>query len=104
MTATCTDWGCVDPPAPVHTSVNVEVALKFVTCSLPDAAFDPLQSPLALHPVALLLDHVRVVEPPVSTDACDALNVAAGAVAGEPTVTVTVRCAAGPPLPEQLNV
>jgi hypothetical protein len=38
-----------------------------VTVWLPLAANVPLQAPEAVHEVALIVDHVRVVEPPSAT-------------------------------------
>lgn len=67
--------------------------------SLPDVAFEPLQLPLATHPVALVDDQLSVVVPPAAIEFGDALSVTVGA--GGPnglTVTVTVL-AATPPAP-----
>lgn len=61
--------------------------------------------PLAEHAVALVEDHVRVVESPELIDVLAALRVTVGAagVLAVPTLTVTERCVV-PPLPVQLNV
>jgi hypothetical protein len=69
----------------------------------PDVAFDPLQLPDAVHAVALLVDQVNVLLPPLLTDVGDADSETVGAGVADVTVTDAVRCVA-PPAPLQLSV
>jgi hypothetical protein len=66
---------------------------------LPLTALLPAQPPLAVHTVALRLDHVSVAAPPEFTVLGEALKVTVG---GAATVTVT-DCEASPPAPVQIS-
>jgi len=91
------------PPAPVQLSVNEVVALNAPVPWLPETAFVPLQPPDAVHDVALVDDHVKVLLPPLATEVGDADNETVGAGVALVTVTVTLRCVV-PPAPVQLSV
>jgi hypothetical protein len=86
----------------VQVSVYVELALNAPVDWLPEVACVPDQAPPALHDVALVEDHVSVVEAPELIDVLAAWRFTAGA-APVPTLTVTERSVV-PPLPVQLNV
>ncbi len=77
------------------------VAVRLDRVSLPDVAFVPVQPSLAVHDVALVLDHVNVVEPLYATFCTLAVNVAVGNGAA-PTVIVTLLLVV-PPDPVQLS-
>jgi hypothetical protein len=51
---------CTEPPPPVHPNVYVLVLFNTAVCSVPEGALLPAHAPLAVHPVALLVDHVSV--------------------------------------------
>ncbi len=90
-----------EPPAPVHVSVYLVVAVSAVVACEPLAASEPLQPPEAAHEVALVEDQVKVEAAPLATVLGLALNV----TLGTGVVTVTVAdCAALPPLPVQVRV
>src|SRR5262245_40827086 len=55
------------PPAPVHTSVNVDAVVSGPLASLPFVAFVPVHAPDAVQVVAFWLDHVRLVAAPDDT-------------------------------------
>ena len=91
------------PPAPVQLSVNEVVALNAPVLWLPETDFVPLQPPDAVHDVALVDDHVKVLLPPLVTEVGEADNETVGAGVELVTVTVTLRWAL-PPAPVQLSV
>ena len=66
------------PPAPVHASVNVVLAVTLVIACEPDVAFVPVHPPLAVQEVALVELHDNVAEPPEVTDVGDAERVRVG--------------------------
>jgi hypothetical protein len=70
--------GALVPPAPVHVSENVVLALSAPVLRLPLAAKVPLHPPEAVQEVALAEDQVSVAEPPASTGVLDAPRVAVG--------------------------
>jgi hypothetical protein len=73
---------------------------------VPEVAVEPDHAPLAVQDVALVEDHVSVVEAPEAIEVLAALMVTVGAAGGGvlvPTFTVTERCVV-PPLPVQLSV
>ena len=77
------------PPAPVHASVNVVLAVMLVIACEPDVAFVPVHPPLAVQEVALVEDQARVVEPPLVTDVgkAEKVTVGAGFVGGDVDLT-----------------
>ena len=90
-----------DPPAPVHVSVYLEVAVNVAVFCEPLGASEPPQPPEAVQEVALLEDHVNIEVAPLATVLGLALNVTVGAA----VVTFTVAvCAALPPAPVQVSV
>jgi hypothetical protein len=91
----------VVPPPPVHANVNVVFAFSAAVVWLPLVAFVPLQPPEAVQLVALVAVHVRVDDPPLTTEAGLAVSVTEGAL--DATVTVSVRLAL-PPAPVQVSV
>ena len=89
LTFTVTDCSEV-PPAPVHASVKVLVALSTADCSLPALALLPAHAPDAVQPVAFVLLHVSVERWPAVTVVGLALSVTVGTGAGVVlTVTIT---------------
>ena len=70
------------PPAPVQLRLYVAAALRAPELSVPETAFAPLQVPLAVHAVALVLDQVSVLVPPALMDngLADSVTVGAGVV------------------------
>ena len=54
-------------PAPLHSNVNVEVAVRFGIDSIPEVARGPLQLPLAMQAVAFWVDHESCTDPPLRT-------------------------------------
>ena len=70
------------PPAPVHASVNVVLAVMLVIACEPDVAFVPVHPPLAVQEVALVELHDNVAEPPEVTDVwlAERVRVGVGAV------------------------
>jgi hypothetical protein len=48
-----------EPPGPEQVSVNAPLALNAPVLCVPDSALVPLQDPVAVHDVALVLDHVN---------------------------------------------
>jgi hypothetical protein len=90
-----------DPPVPVHVSVNVDVAVRGPTDAVPLTALVPLQDPLAVQLVALVVLQVSVEEPPLATLVGLAVSVTVGAA----LVTVTVALlVAVPPTPVQVRL
>jgi hypothetical protein len=86
--------------------VYVEFAVSAPVDCVPEVAVEPDHAPLAVHDVALVEDHVSVVEAPEVIEVLAALMVAVGGAGGVvpvPTLTVTERCVV-PPLPVQLRV
>ena len=67
---------------------------------VPDVALVPDHDPLALHDVALVLDHVNVDEAPDATLPGDVASDTVGA----PTSDTVVVCAALPPVPVHVSV
>ena len=99
VTDTVADWDAL-PPAPVHVSVYVVVAVGATLC-VPLTALVPVQPPEAVHAVALVLLQVSVEDAPDVIDRGDADKVTVGAGAA---VTVTVVCCeADPPAPVQVS-
>ena len=70
---------------------------------VPDVAFDPLQLPEPVQVVALDVDHVSVLLPPLATEVGDAEKDTVGAGVAAVTVTEAVRCVV-PPALLQLSV
>jgi hypothetical protein len=104
VTDTLTDR-VVEPPGPVHWSVNVLFEFSAGVCSLPEVAFVPLHAPEAVQLVAFVLLHVSVDRPPAVTDVglaerltVGAPGVGVGVGEVELTVTETERLAV-PPAP-----
>jgi len=90
-----------EPPAPVHVSVYLVVAVSAAVLCEPLAASEPLQPPEAAHEVAFVEDQVKVEAAPLAT----VLGLAPKVTVGTGVVTVTVAdCAALPPLPVQVRV
>ena len=85
------------PPEPVHASVYDVLEVGEIDC-VPLVAFVPVQSPEAVHEVALVEDHVSTEDWPEVTE----VGFAERATVGGETVTVTVAFAfAVPPVPVQ---
>ena len=78
----------LEPPAPLHPSVKVEVALSAEVTSVPLVVFEPDHAPEAVQDVALVLLHVRVVELPAITAVGFAVSVTVGCVAEIVTAVV----------------
>jgi hypothetical protein len=72
----------VVPPAPVQARLKLEFAVRAGETSLPVVGLVPVQLPLAAHDVALVEDHVSVVELPVTTLVGAALSETVGATGG----------------------
>ena len=87
----------MSPPAPVHVSEYVVVALG-ETIWFPESAFAPLHPPLAVHDVALVEAQVSVEVPTVVMVVGSAVNSNVGASGTAVTVTVTLSFAV-PPAP-----
>ena len=85
------------PPAPVQLSVKDVLAFNAPVLCVPAVALVPLQPPDAVHDVAFVELHVKVLLPPLLTVVGDADNVTVGA--GVALVTETealgLSCAAG---------
>jgi hypothetical protein len=81
FTVTLTDLVAL-PPVPVQLRLKVLVALRTPLDWLPEVALVPDQAPDAVHDVALVDDHDRVLEAPLATEVGLALSetVGAGAV------------------------
>jgi hypothetical protein len=91
-----------EPPLPVHVSVYVVVAVGDTDC-VPLVVCDPLQPPLAVHPLAFVLDQVSVELAPNVIELGLAVSVTVGA--GVAAVTVTVAEALPePPGPVHVSV
>ncbi len=96
------------PPAPVHVNVKLVVADKTPVVAEPLVASAPLQPPLAVQPVALLEDQVRVEASPVAmlpglTESDTVGNGGGGGGGGTAATTVTVLDCV-PPSPVHDNV
>jgi hypothetical protein len=78
------------PPAPVHVSVYVRVAVSVPVDCDPLSAFAPDHPPEALQLVAFVDDHVSVDDCPDGMEAGFAANDTVGALGEEVTVTVTL--------------
>jgi hypothetical protein len=91
----------VVPPPPVQVNVNVVFAFSAEVAWLPLVAFEPLHPPEAVQLDALVAVHVRVDDPPLTTEVGLAVRVTAGAF--EATFTLAVRLAL-PPAPVQVSV
>jgi hypothetical protein len=90
-----------EPPAPVHVSVYLVVAVSAAVFCEPLVASEPLQPPDAAQEVAPVEDHAKVDAAPLAT----VLGVAVSVTVGAGVVTVTVAvCAALPPAPVQLRL
>ena len=90
-----------EPPAPVQSSVNDELALNDEIDSVPLVAFEPDHAPEAVQDVALVLLHVRVVELPAATAVGFAASVTVGCVA---EIVTVVAEEVVPPGPVQASV
>jgi hypothetical protein len=103
-TVTVTDWPAL-PPAPLQTRVNVVVAAKGPTASLPDVALRPDQPSKASQLVAPVDDQLSVVPSLRPTLVGLAINETVGAGGGAwfPTVTVTAWVVM-PPIPRQARM
>ena len=95
---------CPVPPAPVHVSVKVELVVRPPVLAAPEVARVPLQPPDAVHDVALVDDHVRVLAALLAIVVGDADNVTVGCGVDPPTVTVVLACAVRPLELEQVIV
>ena len=89
----------LEPPAPLHPSVKVEVALSAEMTSVPLVVFEPDHAPEAVQDVALVLLHVSVVELPAITAVGFAVSVTVGCVAEIVTVVVVEVVPPGPVQP-----
>jgi hypothetical protein len=83
--------------------VALAVTLRVPVDSVPLVALAPVQSPLAMHDVAFVVDQVRVLVPGETTVLGAALRLTVGAAGAGLTVTV-VDWLALPPAPEQVRV
>ena len=100
FTDTVTDCEAL-PPAPVHISVYVALAVNAPVETEPPSVWIPFQAPVAAHEVALLEAQVSVAALPLMT----VLGFADSDTVGVGGVTDTVTdCAALPPAPTQVNV
>jgi hypothetical protein len=98
-TVTVADCDAV-PPAPVHVSVNLVVAVSADVLVEPLVASLPLQPPEAAQEVALVADQVNIELLPLAT----VLGLAAKVTIGAGEVTETVAdCVALPPVPVQVS-
>lgn len=79
------------------------VTLSVPVDSLPLVPLLPVQSPLAVHELAFVVDQVRVLAPGDTTVLGAALRLTVGAAGAGLTVTV-VDWVAVPPAPEQVRV
>src|SRR4051812_12033238 len=82
------------PPAPVQERVKVLVAERAPVDWIPLTVFEPFQAPPAVHPVALVEDHVSVEASPGAMEVGLAERFTVGAGGGEMVSrsrTVTVR-------------
>ena len=77
----------LEPPAPEQLNVYVPALVSAPVDCVPDVALLPDHEPLAVHDVALVLDHVSVDDPPEATLVGEALSETVGAGA---TVTVAL--------------
>jgi hypothetical protein len=84
----------------VQVNINVVSAVSGAVDSEPDTALVPDQPPEAVQEVALLADHVRVLEKPAVTAVGSADSVTVG---GPLTMTVALAVPEPPP-PTQTNV
>jgi hypothetical protein len=94
---------CALPPAPVHASTNIVVALSAPVDWLPDVAFVPVHPPEAVQELAFVEDQLSVALLPAFTVVGLADNVTVGAGGAPMTCTVTLRCAL-PPAPVHCRV
>jgi len=62
VTVTVAELGAEVPPSPLHTRVNVLVALSAPVLALPDVALLPVHEPEAVQLVASVDDQVRVAD------------------------------------------
>jgi hypothetical protein len=99
---TVTDRTGLVPPAPVQVRLYVVVAVG-LTAWVPLVALVPDQPPEAVHPVALVLLHVSVLDWPLVMVSGLPLSVAVGAGV-ELTVTVTDCAGLVPPAPVQVRL
>lgn len=68
----------VVPPAPVQFRPKVVLAVSAPVDSLPEVGFDPDQPPVAEHPVAPVVDQVRLADAPAATVVGEALRLTVG--------------------------
>lgn len=87
-----------EPPSPLQVSVNVVSLVNAAVMVLPLVARAPLQPPLAVQLLALLLPQLNVVVWPASTACGVAVRLTVGM-----TLTVVVALAT-PPAPVQVSV
>jgi hypothetical protein len=90
-----------EPPAPVHVSVYLVVAVSAAVLWEPLVSFEPIQPPDAVQAVALLDDQTKDAALPRVIELGLALKLTVGA--GALTETVA-DCAALPPVPVQVRV
>jgi hypothetical protein len=100
VTVTVADCAA-EPPAPLHVSVNLVVAVRAAVVCEPAVDSLPAQPPEAVQAVALVDDQVNAEAAPLFTVVGLAVKVTAGA--GVVTDTVA-DCAALPPAPVQVSV
>ena len=100
VTETVTDCAA-EPPAPVHASVYLVVAVSGAVLWEPLVGFEPLQPPEAVQDVALLDDQTKDAALPLVIE----LGLAVKLTVGAGALTETVAdCAALPPVPVQVRV
>ena len=72
------------PPRPVQVNENVESSLVMLADCVPELPREPVQSPAAEQPSALVDDHVSANVPPIRASAAAAEKVMVGAGGGPP--------------------
>jgi hypothetical protein len=88
VTAIVTDWVAGVTVPPLQVIVYVVFAIRFVNVSVPEIALVPVQPPDAVQEAVFEEDHVKIVEPPETTDVGAPENVTVG-TEGVTAVTVT---------------
>ena len=94
---------CDVPPVPAQLRMKVVALVNALVLWLPAVTLVPLQPPDAVHDVAFVEFHVRVLLPPLATLVGDADRVTVGAGVGLVTETEALAWAV-PPAPVQLSV
>jgi hypothetical protein len=92
----------VVPPAPVHVSEYVVLAVGDTLC-VPEVVLVPVQPFEAVHEVAFPEDQVRVALCPEVIEVADVVRVAVGTTGADVTVTVTLCNEVVPPVPVQVS-